>query len=137
MSDQPVFTPHGKHLIAGAWVAGDTTFASEPAHGPVHQFSVGTPALVDEACRAAEEAFWTYGYTTREARAKFLHAIADEIAVMHRGRVVRQGPKAQVLSPPFDDYTELLLASVPEMREGWLEEVIATRKAATPEGTRA
>ncbi|HBM60748.1 MAG TPA: aldehyde dehydrogenase (NADP(+)) [Citreicella sp.] len=79
MSDQPVFTPHGKHLIAGAWVAGDTTFASEPAHGPVHQFSVGTPALVDEACRAAEEAFWTYGYTTREARAKFLHAIADEI----------------------------------------------------------
>ena len=79
MSDQPVFTPHGNHLIAGAWVAGDTTFASEPAHGPVHQFSVGTPALVDEACRAAEEAFWTYGYTTREARAKFLHAIADEI----------------------------------------------------------
>ncbi|MGR3825109.1 MAG: aldehyde dehydrogenase (NADP(+)) [Salipiger marinus] len=79
MSDQPVFTPHGKHLIAGAWVAGDTTFASEPAHGPVHQFSVGTPALVDEACRAAEEAFWTYGYITREARAKFLHAIADEI----------------------------------------------------------
>lgn len=79
MSDQPVFTPHGKHLIAGAWVAGDTTFASEPAHGPVHQFSVGTPALVDEACCAAEEAFWTYGYTTREARAKFLHAIADEI----------------------------------------------------------
>lgn len=79
MSDQPVFTPHGKHLIAGTWVAGDTTFASEPAHGPAHQFSVGTPALVDEACRAAEEAFWTYGYTTREARAKFLHAIADEI----------------------------------------------------------
>lgn len=66
-----------------------------------------------------------------------VRAIADEIAVMHRGRVVRQGPKAQVLSPPFDDYTELLLASVPEMREGWLEEVIATRKAATPEGTRA
>ncbi|WP_418591429.1 aldehyde dehydrogenase (NADP(+)) [Ponticoccus sp. (in: a-proteobacteria)] len=73
------FQPHGKHLIAGAWVAGETTFTSEPAHGPAHDYSVGTPALVDQACKAAEEAFWTYGYTTREERAKFLNAIADEI----------------------------------------------------------
>lgn len=57
-----------------------------------------------------------------------VRAIADTIAVMHRGRVVRYGPKPQVLSPPFDDYTDLLLASVPEMRTGWLEEVIAQRK---------
>lgn len=55
-------------------------------------------------------------------------AIADSIAVMHRGRVVRYGTKAEVLSPPFDDYTDLLLSSVPEMRLGWLEEVIAHRK---------
>ncbi|MCB1333105.1 MAG: aldehyde dehydrogenase (NADP(+)) [Roseivivax sp.] len=73
------FTPHGKHLIAGAWVPGETTFASDPAHGPSHDFAVGTPALVDAACQAAEEAFWTYGYTTREARAAFLDTIADEI----------------------------------------------------------
>ena len=74
-----VFTPHGRHLIAGAWVSGETTFASDPASGPVHQFSVGTPALVEEACAAAEEAFWSYGYSTRESRAAFLEAIADEI----------------------------------------------------------
>ncbi|MEZ5714792.1 MAG: ABC transporter ATP-binding protein [Paracoccaceae bacterium] len=55
-------------------------------------------------------------------------AIADSIAVMYQGKVVRYGPKSQVLSPPFDDYTDLLLSSVPEMRLGWLEEVIATRK---------
>ena len=73
------FQPHGKHLIAGDWVAGDKTFTSEPAHGPAHDYSVGTPALVDQACKAAEEAFWTYGYTSREERAKFLNAIADEI----------------------------------------------------------
>ncbi|WP_376870333.1 ABC transporter ATP-binding protein [Albirhodobacter sp. R86504] len=54
-------------------------------------------------------------------------AIADDIAVMHRGQLVRYGSKADVLSPPFDDYTRLLLASVPEMRLGWLEEVIAAR----------
>ena len=73
------FTPHGKHLIAGDWIPGETTFHLEPADGPAHEFGVGTPALVDRACIAAEDAFWTYGYSTREARAEFLNAIADEI----------------------------------------------------------
>ena len=36
----------GKHLIAGDWVAGDTTFQSEPAHGPANTFPVGTPCLL-------------------------------------------------------------------------------------------
>lgn len=57
-----------------------------------------------------------------------VRAIADSIAVMYQGNVVRYGPKSQVLSPPFDDYTDLLLSSVPEMKIGWLEQVIAHRK---------
>ncbi|WP_371170491.1 ABC transporter ATP-binding protein [Aliiroseovarius sp. 2305UL8-7] len=57
-----------------------------------------------------------------------VRAIADSIAVMFQGKVVRYGPKAEVLSPPFDDYTDLLLSSVPEMRLGWLEEVVKHRK---------
>jgi peptide/nickel transport system ATP-binding protein len=57
-----------------------------------------------------------------------VRAISDSIAVMYQGSVVRYGPKSQVLSPPFDDYTDLLLSSVPEMKLGWLEEVIAHRK---------
>ena len=73
------FTPHGKHLIAGEWIGSDSTFTSEPAHGPAHAFSIGTPQLVDQAAKAAEDAFWTYGYSTREERAAFLNAIADEI----------------------------------------------------------
>jgi 2,5-dioxopentanoate dehydrogenase len=73
------FTPHGRHLIAGEWVAGEATFRNEPAEGAAHDFSVGTPAHVDAAARAAEEAFWTYGYSSREERAAFLEAIADEI----------------------------------------------------------
>lgn len=78
MSDT-IFTPHGKHLIAGEWVSGEARFQSEPAHGPVHEFCVGTPELVNAACEGAEEAFWSYGYTTREERAAFLNTIADEI----------------------------------------------------------
>lgn len=60
-----------------------------------------------------------------------MRAIADTIAVMYRGRVVRYGPKSQVLSPRVDDYTDLLLSSAPEMRRGWLEEVIARRRMAS------
>ncbi|WP_127112628.1 ABC transporter ATP-binding protein [Shimia sediminis] len=55
-------------------------------------------------------------------------AIADSIAVMYQGQVVRYGSKSEVLAPPFDDYTDLLLSSVPEMRLGWLEDVVAHRK---------
>ncbi len=55
-------------------------------------------------------------------------AIADSIAVMYQGEVVRYGGKSDVLSPPFDDYTDLLLSSVPEMKLGWLEGVIEHRK---------
>jgi peptide/nickel transport system ATP-binding protein len=57
-----------------------------------------------------------------------VRAIADSIAVMFKGKVVRYGPKSQVLAPPFDDYTDLLLSSVPEMKLGWLEQVLASRK---------
>ncbi|MGB0659051.1 MAG: aldehyde dehydrogenase (NADP(+)) [Mangrovicoccus sp.] len=79
MLDNTDFTPHGKHLIAGEWVAGDATFTSEPAHGEAFDYSVGTVELVNQACEAAEEAFWDYGYSSRETRAAFLNAIADEI----------------------------------------------------------
>lgn len=73
------FFPHGKHLISGNWVATENVFSSQPAHGPSHSFCVGTSALVDQAVRAAENAFWSYGYSRREDRAAFLNAIAEEI----------------------------------------------------------
>lgn len=73
------FKPHGKHLIAGEWVAADQTFMSEPVTGEPDAISIGLPAHIDAAVEAAEEAFWSYGYSTREERAKFLNAIADEI----------------------------------------------------------
>ena len=57
-----------------------------------------------------------------------VRAISDKIAVMYKGAVVRYGQKSDVLEPPFDDYTDLLLSSVPEMEVGWLEKVIAHRK---------
>jgi peptide/nickel transport system ATP-binding protein len=62
-------------------------------------------------------------------------AIADWIVVMHQGRIVQQGPKTQVLTPPHHPYTELLLSSVPEMRTDWLDQLLRAR-AAKPEARR-
>lgn len=73
------YSPHGRHLIAGVWVSGTDSFRSAPLTGEGFAVSRGTPEDVDRAVRAAEEAFWSYGYSARETRADFLDAIADEI----------------------------------------------------------
>ncbi|HWA49233.1 MAG TPA: ABC transporter ATP-binding protein [Dongiaceae bacterium] len=57
-----------------------------------------------------------------------VRAISDEIVVMFQGKVVQQGPKTEVLSPPYLPYTELLLSSVPEMDPDWLNNLLAKRK---------
>ena len=78
-ADSKTFHPHGKHLIAGEWVGGGETFANSPATGESDQFQSGTPAHVNQACEAAEDAFWSYASSSRESRANFLDAIADEM----------------------------------------------------------
>jgi peptide/nickel transport system ATP-binding protein len=57
-------------------------------------------------------------------------AISDEIVVMLQGRVVEYGTRDEVLTPPHHEYTELLLASVPEMDPDWLDNLLKTRVGA-------
>jgi peptide/nickel transport system ATP-binding protein len=57
-----------------------------------------------------------------------VNAIADEIVVMLQGKIVEQGDKQDVLTPPHHAYTELLLSSVPEMDTEWLDGVLERRK---------
>jgi peptide/nickel transport system ATP-binding protein len=60
----------------------------------------------------------TYLFITHDLAV--VRAIADDIVVMHRGRVVENGSKETVLAPPHEPYTELLLSSVPQMNADWL-----------------
>lgn len=69
----------GAHFIAGETVTGGESFASSPATGEPRDHPLGTPALIDRAVRAAEDAFAAIAATTREARAALLEKIADEI----------------------------------------------------------
>ncbi|WP_342643850.1 ABC transporter ATP-binding protein [Rhodoligotrophos ferricapiens] len=55
-------------------------------------------------------------------------SIADRVTVLRQGRVVESGSAATVLAAPADPYTKLLIASVPELRPGWLEEAVAARQ---------
>ena len=54
-------------------------------------------------------------------------AIADEVVVMKDGRVVEQGPKTEMFTPPHHAYTDLLLSSVPEMDPDWLTNLLTER----------
>ena len=76
--------------------------------------------------RLQKETDVSYVFITHDIA--IVRAIADSVAVMHRGKLVRFGPKSKVLTPPFDDYTDLLLKSVPEMQLGWLEQALSERK---------
>ena len=54
-------------------------------------------------------------------------SLAQDIVVMSQGEVVEQGPVKQVLTEPAHLYTKLLMASVPHLRIGWLDEAIDER----------
>ena len=58
-----------------------------------------------------------------------VRAIADEVVVMQNGKVIEQGPKKEMFTPPHHPYTDLLLSSVPEMDPDWLSELLAARRA--------
>ncbi|HEX9857466.1 MAG TPA: aldehyde dehydrogenase family protein, partial [Paracoccaceae bacterium] len=88
----------GKHLIAGAWVAGDATFRSTPATGEGLDYAVGTPGHVAAAVEAAEAAFWSYSASSRAERASFLESIATEIEA--RGPEITAIGSAETGLPP-------------------------------------
>jgi peptide/nickel transport system ATP-binding protein len=57
-----------------------------------------------------------------------VRAIADDVIVMKDGSIARSGHRDDVLSPPYDPYTESLLSSIPEMDPDWLDRVLERRR---------
>ncbi len=80
--------------------------------------------------RLQREMGLTYLFITHDLAT--VRSIADEVVVMQGGRIVEQGSKDEIFSPPHQEYTELLLSSVPEMDPNWLDTVLAGRETATP-----
>jgi len=77
--------------------------------------------------RLQKELGLTYLFITHDIST--VKAIADQVVVMNQGLVVEQGSKTEVFKPPFPEYTDLLLSSVPEMDPDWLTNLTANRQA--------
>jgi peptide/nickel transport system ATP-binding protein len=75
--------------------------------------------------RLQDELGLSYVFITHDLAT--VRAIADEVVVMKEGKVVEQGPKRQMFTPPHHPYTDLLLSSVPEMDPDWLSRLLAER----------
>jgi len=56
-----------------------------------------------------------------------VEAISDEVVVMLKGKIVEQGTKHDIFSPPYPEYTEKLLSSVPQMDPNWMKNLVAQR----------
>jgi peptide/nickel transport system ATP-binding protein len=54
-------------------------------------------------------------------------SLAEEVVVMYRGEIVEWGNIDQVFTRPENPYTKVLMASVPHLRVGWLDEAIMQR----------
>ena len=67
----------------------------------------------------------TYIFITHDIAT--VKAISDEVVVMLEGEVIEQDMKGNIFSPPYPEYTELLLSSVPEMDPEWLTKLLKSR----------
>ncbi|MDH3221017.1 MAG: ABC transporter ATP-binding protein [Gammaproteobacteria bacterium] len=81
--------------------------------------------ILELLLRLQRELGLTYIFITHDIAT--VKAISDQIVVMFQGRVVEQGMKSEILSPPYPDYTKLLLSSVPEMDPDWLTGLLEQR----------
>ena len=79
--------------------------------------------------RLQNELNLTYMFITHDLAT--VRAIADEVVVMQNGKVVEQGPKTEMFTPPHHPYTDLLLSSIVEMDPNWLSSVIEKRENKT------
>ena len=82
--------------------------------------------ILELLLRLQRELGLTYIFITHDIAT--VKAISDQIVVMLEGRVVEQGMKSEILSPPYPEYTKLLLSSVPEMDPDWLTGLLAERE---------
>jgi peptide/nickel transport system ATP-binding protein len=96
-----------------------TAFACEPE---CIIFDEPTTALDVITARQIQDLFVRLQEETRVAALYISHdlalvaRIAHDVAVIHRGSIVEQGPAGRVLSAPREDYTKRLVSAVPQPR---------------------
>ncbi len=81
---------------------------------PTSALDVSVSAQIVQLLRELQrELHLTYMFITHSM--PLVRYMADEILVMHQGRVVEQGGWQQICERPTSDYTRALLAATPEL----------------------
>jgi len=75
--------------------------------------------IIDLLGKLQAELGVSYMFITHDL--SIVESIADEVVVMHKGRVVETGATSQVLGYPESDYTAALIAAVPRFDRNWLQ----------------
>jgi peptide/nickel transport system ATP-binding protein len=75
--------------------------------------------------RLQEELGLAYLFITHDLGS--VRRISHRAVVMLQGEIVAEGPAAEVFGQPSHPYLIKLLASVPELRVGWLDEILRGR----------
>ncbi|SEK41453.1 ABC transporter ATP-binding protein [Roseovarius nanhaiticus] len=104
--------------------------AAEPSFIVCDEVTSALDQLVAEGIlrlldRLQDELNLAYMFITHDLAT--VRSIADEVVVMQHGKVVEQGPKDKMFTPPHHPYTDLLLSSVPEMDPEWLTTLLEER----------
>jgi len=87
-------------------------------------------AILDLLAQLRKELGVSYMFISHDMNT--VRAVCDEIVVLYAGQKVESLTRSAFAQAPRHPYFHLLANSVPELRQGWLEEVGATQRAALP-----
>jgi len=81
---------------------------------PVSSLDVSIQAKILELLRRLQaELDLTYLFISHDLRV--VGSMADEVAVMYRGKIVEHAPKTEIFTSPKHPYTQKLLSSLPQL----------------------
>jgi peptide/nickel transport system ATP-binding protein len=87
-------------------------------------------AILDLLAQLRKELGVSYMFISHDMNT--VRAVCDEIVVLYAGQKVESLTRAGFAQAPRHPYFHLLANSVPELRQGWLDEVGAAHRAALP-----
>jgi peptide/nickel transport system ATP-binding protein len=87
-------------------------------------------AILDLLAQLRKELGVSYMFISHDMNT--VRAVCDEIVVLYAGQKVESLTRSAFAQAPRHPYFHLLASSVPELRQGWLDEVGAAQRAALP-----
>ena len=87
-------------------------------------------AILDLLAQLRKELGVSYMFISHDMNT--VRAVCDEIVVLYAGHKVESLTRSAFAQAPRHPYFHLLASSVPELRQGWLDEVGAAHRAALP-----